>query len=694
MNDKPELHQPQGVADHAAEQANHALQDAQWAEKNGLPERAIAAYRKVIELFPGIFEVHNNLANLLLGIGRNDDAFAAAARAFELNPGDALVNANAGQALLRLGRQEEAIPYLHRALAARPELHPLRKTLAETLLELGRSDEAVAVISDEEERFADDTEWLAMVAGFCHRAKAGPPAEKCYLRLIELEPQRPAPYNDLAQLYIDFAQFSKAKDIVLRGLEVEPGSPVMWNTLANAQSCIGLVKEALASYRKVLALAPNLPAAWSNMLLTMHYTSDIPLAELVEAHREFGRLAAPPGLAQTTFANSPEPGRRLRLGYLSPDIRKHSVAFFLEPLLDNADRAGFELFCYADVKTPDEVTRRLRGKVDHFCNVRTLPDKDVIERVRADGIDILVDLAGHAGTTRAALLAHKLAPVQVTYCGYPDTTGMPAVDYRITDWLSDPAGVEGHYAERLVRLPDGFLCYLPPSDPPPVGEAPCLAGKAVTFGSFNREFKVSQETYDTWCRILHALPESRIVMKSIAGADPATREHQFGEFERRGIERSRVELVGFIPDQKQHLACYRDVDIALDTYPYHGTTTTLDSLLMGVPVITRVGYNHASRVGASLLAQVGLREFVAADADDYVARAVALAGDRERIAALRRTLRQRLLASPLCDGAGFARKFEYALRGMWCNWCRAQGSALSPAEAAAAAFDFGPVGDG
>jgi predicted O-linked N-acetylglucosamine transferase (SPINDLY family) len=691
MNGTPENEPATAARERALEEGRQALRDAEWAEKEGLPERAIDAYRKVAASFPDHFQIHNNLANLLLGLGRVDEALDAARKAFALQPGDALVNANLGQALLRQGQVEEAIPCLRRALAANPALHLLRKALAETLLDIGRRDEALATFTEAEHRFAGDQAFLAMMAAFCHRARAGMPAERCFLRLKQLAPRRAATYNDLAQLYIDFAQFSKAKEIALQGLQLEPDAAVLWNTLANAQASLGLVKNALAAFRKVLEIAPKLAAAHSNMLLTMHYSSDVGAGDMAEEHRKWGRQHAPPELAHTTFTNAADPGRRLRIAYISPDIRRHSVAFFLEPLLDHRDCGAFEVFCYGDVKTPDEVTQRLKAKCDQYCSILGLPDQQVAEAIRADGVDILIDLAGHAGSMRAAVLGYKPAPVVVTYCGYPDTTGIEAVDYRITDWLSDPAGVEPHYTETLVRLPDGFHCFGVPEDLPEIGDPPCLSGRGITFGSFNREFKVSQDTYDLWCRILRAVPGSRMIMKSVAGGDPATREYQLGEFERRGIARDRVQLIGFIASQKQHLAGYREVDIALDTFPYHGTTTTLDALLMGVPVLTLEGYNHASRVGVSLLSQVGLEDLVAHGADEYVARAIELATDTAKLRELHRTLRGRLLASPLCDGPGFARKFEYALRGMWARWCRSQGAALSAEQAAMAAFDFAPL---
>lgn len=678
----------QANRDAATEEANLALKDAEWAERTGLPERAIAAYRKVVALFPAVWEVHNNLANLLLDLGRPAEALQAAQSALAVRPDEPLVNANVGRALLGLNRPEEAVPYLRSALQRQPGMHPLRDMLARTLLETGRPDDGAAVFREVEAQATGDFQLLAMMARFYHRAKRGGDAERCLLRMRQLDPSHAPTYSELAQLYIDYAQYSKASEVSRDGLRLDPDSTVFWNTLANCQSSIGLVDEALVSYRKVLELAPNTPPSHSNLLLTMHYVSGLDPAEIFEEHKRFGRVHTPPALATRDFPNTPEPARRLRIGYVSPDIRQHSVAFFLEPLLDHRDRDRFEVYGYGAVKTPDEVTQRLRGKFDQYRNVFDMTMPHMAQTIKADRIDILIDLAGHAGSLHAPVLGYKPAPVQVTYLGYPDTTGIEAVDYRITDWTADPAGAEATHTEQLVRLPDGFLCFRPPEDLPAIGAPPRAANGWVTFGSFNREFKVSRQVLDLWCRILLAVPGSRMVMKSVAGSDPATREYQLGEFERRGVDRSRVQLVGFIGSQKEHLAMYRDIDIALDTFPYHGTTTTLDALLMGVPVVTLAGYNHASRVGASLLGQVGIPELIARTGDEYVAKAIELAGDPGRVAALHGALRGKLLASTLCDGPGFARKFEFALRGMWLNWCRSRGVALSPAESAQAAFEF------
>jgi protein O-GlcNAc transferase len=672
----------------AEEEANLALRDAEWAEKAGLPDRAITAYRQVVALFPAVWEVHNNLANLLLDLGRSAEALESAQAAYALRPADPLVNANVGRALLKLDRPGEAIAHLRLALQANPGMHELRDMLARAFLDAGRLDDGAAVFAEVEAVAAGDFALLQLMSRFYHRIKRGADAERCLLQMRALNPVHPPVYADLAHLYIDFGEFSRAIQVARDGLRLVPDSAPLLNLLAISQTSHGLVDEALQSYRRVIELAPNNALAHSNLLLTLHYPSEIDPAEIFAEHQHFGRVHAPPALATRSYSNPPEPQRRLRIGYLSPDIRKHSVAFFLEPLLDYRDREAFEVYGYGAVKTVDAVTDRLRSKFDVYRSVFNMPNPLLAQAMKADQIDILIDLAGHAGSEYAPTLGYKPAPVLATYLGYPDTTGIEAVDYRISDWMADPPGAEAYNTEQLVRLPDGFLCFRPPEDLPAIGAPPGIARGHVTFGSYNREFKVSRKALDLWCRILLAVPGSRLIMKSVASGDPATRERQLGDFERRGVERSRIDLVGFIPEQKDHLAMYRDIDIALDTWPYHGTTTTLDALLMGVPVITLSGYNHASRVGASLLTHTGLQEFIAHTDDDYVAKAVALAGNPAQLAALHDSLRGRLLASPLCDGPGFLRKFEFALRGMWLNWCRAQGVELSPAEAAQAAFDF------
>ena len=348
------------------------------------------------------------------------------------------------------------------------------------------------------------------------------------------------------------------------------------------------------------------------------------------------------------------------------------MAFFVEPLLKGHDRQAVEVFCYAEVTRPDTVTAHLQGLADHWLVTVGLSDEELAERIRADGIDILVDLAGHTAKNRLRVFARKPAPVQVTWLGYPNTTGLEAIDYRLVDAVTDPVGEADAWAsETLVRLEGGFLCYGGVKDAPEPTVPPCLKTGTVTFGSFNNPAKVSAATFDAWATLLSRLPQARLLLKGKPFADAATRALFLARLGERGVAAERVELVAWLPGAAAHLALYHRVDIALDPFPYNGTTTTCEALWMGVPVVTLRGDRHAGRVGASLLSQIGLTDLIANSVEEYVAIALALAGNPGHLHELRRSLRSRMAASSLCDGRAFARKMEAAFRTMWQVWCEA-----------------------
>jgi protein O-GlcNAc transferase len=358
------------------------------------------------------------------------------------------------------------------------------------------------------------------------------------------------------------------------------------------------------------------------------------------------------------------------VGYLSPDFREHSTGYFVEGLLAGHDRGAVEVFCYSSGRAADGVTARLKEHFACFRNVVGMSDRSAAELIRRDGIDVLVDLAGHTGENRLLILAYKAAPVQVTYLGYPNTTGMTAIAYRLTDALADPPG-EGveRYSEKLVRLPGSFLCYRPVEDAPEAGEPPAARQGSVTFGCFNAQAKINLPLVEQWSRILRRVARSSLIVKNASLADGATRDRLAGMFGVCGVGVERLELLGRTATPAQHLAVYRRVDIALDTFPYHGTTTTCEALWMGVPVVTLAGAVHRSRVGVSLLRSVGLPELVAGSWDEYVEIAAGLAGDRGRLVELRAGMRERMRESRLMDGAGLAREVEGAYRDMWRRWC-------------------------
>jgi predicted O-linked N-acetylglucosamine transferase (SPINDLY family) len=337
-----------------------------------------------------------------------------------------------------------------------------------------------------------------------------------------------------------------------------------------------------------------------------------------------------------------------------------------------------EVFCYAGVIRPDAVTAHLRSLADHWLSTLGMADDALAERIRADGIDILVDLAGHTAHNRLRVFAHKPAPVQVTWLGYSNTTGLRAIDYRIVDDMTDPPGAaDGFASETLLRLPGGFLCFGAPKDAPEPAAPPCLRTGAVTFGSFNNPAKVSAAAFDVWAQLLIRSPGARLLLKGKPFADEATCAWFLARFRERGIAAERVQLVAWLPSSTAHLGLYEKIDIALDPFPYNGTTTTCEALWMGVPVVTLRGDRHSARVGASLLNQVGFADWIADSVDGYVEIALALAANPAKLQTVRRSLRRRMNESSLCDGSGFARRMENAYRTIWRRWCEASEASVA-----------------
>jgi predicted O-linked N-acetylglucosamine transferase (SPINDLY family) len=350
----------------------------------------------------------------------------------------------------------------------------------------------------------------------------------------------------------------------------------------------------------------------------------------------------------------------MKIGYVSGDFRRHSVANFLLPVFRNHDRSAFEIYCYSNNPRNDDVTERLTAVADHWRRITGLDDDAAAKMIAEDKIDILVDLSGHTDGNRLSLFTRRPAPTQVTWLGYPGSTGVEAIGFRLVDEVSDPAGdSDRHYCERLIRLDHGFLCYAP------IDGATALVARApgngrIRFGSFNNPAKLSPATLDVWGKLLDTVDGAELVLKGRPFADPDVRRLLLRRFEDRGIAEQRVVLLDHIPSPAAHMAAYGEIDIGLDPFPYNGTTTTCEALWMGVPVITLLGDRHSGRVGASLLSQVGLEDLIASNEENYVRLAAELAADAPRRADLRATLRDRMAASPLCDEPGFTRRLEAA----------------------------------
>ncbi len=573
--------------------------------------------------------------------------------------------------LNRQGRYEESAALCRRALKGRPECPELLNNLGVALAGMGRLEEAAGRFRRAlrlQPGFTAPANNLAAVFVKLQRLEE---AFELLIRVLERDSSSAEAHNNLATLLRRAGRFTEAERHLEQALRLRPDSADVWRHLATLRRDEGRIEEAVAYYRRAAELRPECPLAASALLLALNYLPEADPLEVYAEHRGWARRYAEPlAAAIRPHRNDPSPERPLRIGYLSRDLRRHPVAFFLDPVLEAHDRERFPVTCYSDVAAPDQMTGRLKGLVERWREVTSLSDEQLAEQIRADGIDVLVDLAGHAGNTRLLVFARKPAPVQVTWLGYPNTTGLKTMDYRITDAWADPPGWSEHlHSEQLVRLPGGFSCWRPPAGAPEEGPPPCLSRDGISFGSFNYLPKVNSRVVEVWGEILRRTPGSRLVLKYAGGNDPGVRGRIEGEFARLGVGAERLVLQGLTHGWREHLSAYGEVDIALDPFPYNGTTTTCDALWMGVPVLTLAGRTHAGRVGVSLLNQIGLPELAADSPARYIELAVELAGDRGRLARLRAGLRERVARSPLTDGHSFTCGLEEAYRAMWRRWC-------------------------
>jgi predicted O-linked N-acetylglucosamine transferase (SPINDLY family) len=607
-----------------------------WQEQGKLDE-AVAGYRRSLELNPNYVETHNNLGTVLQKQGKLDEAAACYRQALQLRPGYAEAHSNLGVALQGRGKLAEAAACQRRALELKPEFAEAHTNLGIALQAQGKLTEAAA----------------------CHR------------RALELRPDYPAAYNNLALVLQEQGKVDEAVACYQGALQLKPDYPQAHNNLATALKIQGKLAEAAACYQRALELAPDFAEAHSNCLLCQHYHPDVTLAALAASHADWDRRHGIP--LQTTWrpaANDRTADRRLRLGFVSADFGRHPVGWFVVRVLEELRGHDCEIVCYSERGTKDDITARIEAAAGAWRDVQGLAHAALAEQIRADGIDILFDLAGHTAKNRLPVFARKPAPIQVTWLGYVGTTGLSAMDYLLADRWEIPEGMEKHYHEQVLRLPDGYVCYDPPAYAPPVGALPALGQGHVTFGSFNNPGKINPAVAAVWAEILRRMPTSRLVLKYAAFDDPGNRRRYEDLFAAAGADPSRLELLGWSAHQ-QLLAEYQRIDVALDPFPYSGGLTTCEALWMGVPVITYPGETFAGRHSLSHLSNVGLTETAARDLSHYVDLAAKWASDLPRLADLRAQLRGRMARSPLCDGPRFAANLMHTLRALWRQCCEA-----------------------
>lgn len=608
------------------------------------------------------------LARLLENAGELDAAAAELEQALRVRPDYFGALGNYADLLVKLKRPEEAIAALRRAVAVQPTESEANYKLAYLLAEAGQAEDA--------ERFAQQA------------ARSNPNSANARALLVNLYLARGALANAAAEaeaalklrpqwldLLFDYglilkriARQAEAEAAFRRAIELDPTYVRAYQMLGAVLTAQGRIQDALdvfADGRKHSADAFDLE---SPELFALNCKDDIPIEELFARHVDFGkRLEQSHPARFATFGNAPDPGRRLRVGFVSGDFQYHVVPLFLLPFLEERDRAATEVFCYATGDTTDSHTERLRGLADVWRSASRMPAAQLADLIHGDGIDILVDLAGHSGTPNLRVFAHRPAPVQATWVGYLNTTGLSRIQYRISDQQCDPPGLTDRFhTEQLLRLPNSQWCYRPFVEVAYEHEAPVMRNGHVTFGSFNQTVKITAAVRRLWGRILTEVADAKLVVVGVV--DERAREDLYRDLEQAGVERARVTMVPYIAIE-EYYRWFGRVDIALDTMPFSGGTTTFDALWMGAPVITCPGVRSWSRSAASILTTLGLSECIAASPDDYVQRAVQLARNPARIAQMRQSLRTRMQESPLMDKRLFARNMELALRQMWQAWC-------------------------
>ena len=461
---------------------------------------------------------------------------------------------------------------------------------------------------------------------------------------------------------------STAYDCFLRAISLYPDEPVLHNNLGSVLNLLGRPAEARKCFRQALTLNPALHAARANLIYTVIMLADESPESICAEHVAWAGIHAEPLKAYIEpLLNVPDPHRKLRIGYVSADFRIHALTIFMDAVFDYFDSSRFETYCYYNnsYRTSDEMTESIRDRVTEFCEITDLDEASAAAKIRSDRIDILVDLSGHLRNNRLLVFARKPAPVQMTYLAYPGTTGMSAVDYRITDDLSDPPGAhEHHYREELIRIPDCLWCFRPPKNIPEVAPLPALKNAFITFGCTNAIIKVTDTMLEVWAKILTDVPNSRLIFATVP---PLGRDRVIDTLAKHGIGQDRFKMIDRVP-REEFWALYAEIDIMLDTFPCNGGTTTCEALWLGTPVITLVGNAFQSRAGFSLLSAIGMTEYVAHTRDEYVKKAAALAVDLDRLVSIRGGLRARMLGSPLLDGKRFTRNLEAIYREVWRRW--------------------------
>ena len=674
----------------------------------GQLDAAVARYRQALETSPTLVVAHYNLGQLLQSQGRLKEAQRHYQQALAVKPDYAEARGRLGEVLRSLaqesaalreginttaktqlqqqtaqglcdkaalrrahGQLDEAMDYYQQAIVMKPDFAKAHGNLGNLLMNQGRLAEALVsyqnAIALEPDRFIGYNQ----AGNVLRMQKRLEEAAALIRQAILLDPGRAPLYVNLALVLREQDNLEAADASCEQALRLQPNFADAIHNLADIRLVQGRVDSAIDLLRRLLKLKPDHIEAASSLLMMLHYLSDYSPADLFAEAKTWVAHHIPEDRCLPAPPNHPDPHRRVRVGYVSSDFNGHPVGHLIESVLTHHDKSRFELFCYYNHGVRDDLTMRIQLSADSWRDIKGKSDEEVAQQIRRDGIDLLIDLSGHTAGNRLMVFALKPAPVQATWFGYFDTTGLSAMDYIIADRFLIPPEEEGNYVERVVRLPDAYDCFTPPDYAPEPSSLPALAVGKVTFGCFNNPAKLSEAVISCWSKLLHASPHAQLYLKYKPFGNPGVQQRYLSLFARHDIAPERIRFAGRSP-RHEFLAAYHEVDIALDPFPYNGGVTTIEALLMGVPVVSLRGDRFVSHVGESIMMNLGLEEFVADTEEAYIAKAASLAADLPRLAGLRRQLRAKLLDSPLCDAAAFTRNLDAAYRKMWETWCQTQ----------------------
>lgn len=679
-------HAQQAAASLPDEAQAHLVLGRAWKAAQNLPA-AVAAYRRAIELNPGLAEAHVSLGIALKHAGDLPGALRCQERAVALNPQLAAAHANLAYTRAALAEQAAAqnasplvdgapdaavIEQARRAAALAPGHAQLHFNLGVLLRRAQRRSEAIDAFNH---ALGADPSRVDSCLHLGHELSASGALQSAivlYERWQAANPPNPTVMRALAHLQAREGQASEAAAWAERAAALDP-EPRAWLQLCHSYQQCRRLPEALAAGQRAIQMSGQAWDMYPVPLMVASYLLEdpVPIAAL---HAEFGAAlqlhlqAGLPPFGRSTAQPGPAPaletGRRLRVGYVSADFITHSVAYFIEPLLRHHDRERFEVWCYYNRAYGDATTRRLQALGHHWVEAEGLSDFELLQRVRADGIDILIDLTGHTAGGRLRVFAMGAAPLQISYLGYPTATGVRGMHHRLSDHIIDPGNMPGTGTEQALCLPHSMFCYSPPEAPAVRLEPPSRRG-GLTLGSFNNLAKLTDHTLALWAQVMQALPHSRLLLKAGAAADEANRRNIEAFMAQHGIEATRLDLRARVGERDDHLALYNEVDVALDTFPFNGATTTCEALWMGVPVVSLRGRTHTSRMGASILTAAGQQQWLANSDAEFVAKAVALAHDEPQRARWRSQARDTLRHNPLLDAPRFAADVEQLLVQAW-----------------------------